>query len=140
MANYYATARSNYFRVKDPQKFEEWCNEIGVQMITKEEKKKKGTIVHCGFLCNGDDSGSMPYYVYNQETGEERDITIEKELAEHLMDDEVAILMETGAEEMRYLTGYAIAINSKGETNSIGLEDIYDMAKKLGKNITRAEY
>jgi len=37
MANYYATSRSNYFKVKDNEKFKEFCGEIGVEMITQED-------------------------------------------------------------------------------------------------------
>ena len=36
MANYYATARSNYFRVKDSIAFERWVNSIdGLGIFTE---------------------------------------------------------------------------------------------------------
>jgi hypothetical protein len=48
--------------------------------------------------------------------------------------------MESGAEKLRYIAGYAVAYNSKGETVSLNLDDIYDKAKSLGTNITTATY
>ena len=35
MANYCATTRSNYFRVKDAAAFEAWCNERNLDFWTK---------------------------------------------------------------------------------------------------------
>ncbi len=61
-------------------------------------------------------------------------------LAAYLKDDEVAVLMEVGSEKLRYLCGFATAVNSKGETVSISLEHIYELARKLGPNITPAQY
>jgi hypothetical protein len=29
MSNYYATARSSYFKVKDPEAFKNWCRSPG---------------------------------------------------------------------------------------------------------------
>jgi hypothetical protein len=62
-------------------------------------------------------------------------------VARHLADDEVAIFMEAGAEKHRYVAGNAIAINSKGEIETVFLTDIYEKAKHLSsKPITIAEY
>lgn len=48
--------------------------------------------------------------------------------------------MEVGSEKLRYLRGYATAVNSDGKTVSMSLEGIYRLAAKLGTRITRAEY
>ncbi len=48
--------------------------------------------------------------------------------------------METGAEKLRYLTGWAQAINSRGETRTLNLEDIYEIAGPLGEDITAVSY
>jgi molybdopterin biosynthesis enzyme len=58
----------------------------------------------------------------------------------HLHDEDVAVLMEAGAEKLRYVSGWAVAVNSKGDLVEIGLSDIYEKAKHLGKNITQATY
>jgi hypothetical protein len=134
MANYYAFARSNYFRVKDISKFEEFCDSLNLTVI---KDKNESNLV--GFLVE-DNDGSLPSYIYNEETDEYEDIDLAEELASHLEEDEVAIFMEVGAEKLRYLVGVAIAVNSKGEIKQVNLGEIYKLADTLGKNITIAEY
>src|SRR5437870_3479628 len=58
------------------------------------------------------------------------------ELANHLQPDHVAIVMEVGTEGSRYLTGYAYAINSRGDMREISLYKIHDLAKELGQHFT----
>ena len=48
--------------------------------------------------------------------------------------------MAVGNEALRDVTGTAVAVNSRGKTVSIDLDAIYDAARELGPNITRAEY
>ena len=45
MANYIAVSRSNYFRVKDNAKFEEWCAEYEIEWSTEDEHGE-GAHVH----------------------------------------------------------------------------------------------
>ena len=53
---------------------------------------------------------------------------------------EVAVMMEIGNERLRYMTGVAYAINSRGEQATVSLYSIYELAERLGKNVTKAEY
>ena len=136
MANYYGTTRTNYFRVKDADAFNKWIEQFsGIEII-----KKDGTV---GLLFD-DGMPTIRWVTQKEENGDEKDVEVEidfmDELAEHLADDEVAVLQEAGAEKMRYINGYAIAINNKKETKQINLDDIYALAKELGSNITKAEY
>lgn len=135
MANYCGTARSNYFRVKDKQKFAEWCNSLELEPIYTKDDLTKDEL--CGFLVNTE-YGSIPNF--RMEGDECIDIDFIIELSTHLTDGEVAIVMEIGAEKMRYLQGFAEAVNSKGETAIVTLDDIYDKAKILGSNITDVSY
>jgi hypothetical protein len=141
MANYYATARSNYFAVKDETTFRQWAESIGLMVfepthahVTADGIPRfaiaPGDGDECGWFCTR----------YDEETDEHDDVDLTKELASHLRDDEVAILMETGSEKLRYLRGYATAVNSAGKSVHMSLEGIYARARKLGSNITRAEY
>lgn len=65
-------------------------------------------------------------------------------LTEHLAEGEVAILMEAGAEKLRYITGWAQAISWDGRVNTVSLDDIYaKAAAEFGvdiDSITRAAY
>ncbi len=141
MANYYATARSNYFAVKDETTFRQWAESIGLMVfepthanVTSDGIRRfaiaPGDGDECGWFCTR----------YDEETDEHEDVDLTAELAAHLRDGEVAILMEVGSEKLRYLCGYATAVNSDGKTVSMSLEGIYARAAKLGTHITRAEY
>jgi len=141
MADWYGTARSNYFAVKDKEKFQEFCNKWDVEMINKNNKY--------GFLCTQDDKGGLPSFLEQEEDEDGQKLLEPKELgmddfvdelATHLKPGHVAVLVEIGAEKYRYLTGYALAINSKGKTESINIGDITELAKKLGKHITEPQY
>jgi hypothetical protein len=148
MATYTSSARTNYFRVKDVDAFNKWIKQFsGLETIVQE---RQGTV---GILF---DDG-VPTYRWGTEPieGDEIDLTLPslptrmadeveidfmEELALHLADEEVAVLQEVGAENLRFVNGYAIAVNNKGERRDISLENIYDLAKELGSNITKAEY
>ena len=136
MANYYSTSRTNYFRVKDNDAFNQWAEQFsGIEIIEKD-----GTV---GLLFD-DGVPNCRWETEDADGNEQNDVEVEidfmDELAEHLADNEVAILQEAGAEKLRFINGYAIAINNKKETKQINLDDIYALAKELGSNITKAEY
>jgi hypothetical protein len=57
-----------------------------------------------------------------------------------MADGAEAVHLEAHHQARRYVTGTAVAVNSRGKTVSIDLDAIYDAARELGSNITRAEY
>ncbi len=133
MANYSGWARSNYFSVNDPEAFKAWCNKRGVHYEHTGDEQDLWAI-----FGPDDDYGVWP--CNDPET--EEPIDVAHELSEHLAKGEVAILMEIGNEKLRYLTGYAVAINSEGDERRCSLSDIYDLAEQIGdvSNITTCEY
>jgi hypothetical protein len=132
MANYCSTARTNYFRVKDVDAFNAWAKEYEdnyrVEVVDKEDT----------FAILFDSESGIP--TSREVDGDYDDIDFMDELSKHLADDEVAILHEAGAEKLRYINGFAIAINNKAERRVVSLDDIYTFAKELGKNVTLAQY
>lgn len=135
MANYYGNSRSNYFKVKNKENFEEFIDSIeGLELINDNENR-------VGFLVVNE-SGSIPCERYNEENDEYVDIDFNQELAQHLQDGEVAIYQEVGAEKLRYLVGYSVAVNSKGEVATVNINDIYRIAQEElgGQDITTCEY
>lgn len=50
------------------------------------------------------------------------------------------MLLEVGAEKLRYLTGTAVAVNSRGEQVGLSLDEVYARAAHLGATITTAHY
>jgi hypothetical protein len=136
MANYYASARTNYFAVKDVELFEKAMEKIpGIEVI----KREQDGIVLVGLLAS-DDDGSFPIFVWNEELDQDEELDWEQIFADHLQDDWVAVMMEVGHEKLRFLNGYTIAYNNKKETVGISLDGIYGLAKSLGSNITEATY
>ena len=133
MANWYGTARSNYFRVKDNAAFLIWTDALNLDSFQDKEGRYA--------IAASSDQG-WPSSYYDAELGEDFDLDLPMELATHLADGEVAILMEVGNEKLRFLTGYAVAVNSKGDLVSVGLDEIYQKAATAFNNhdITRAEY
>lgn len=137
MANYYATARSNYFQVKDLEAFKEWAQERNLRVLQTNSDPNMVGVCPSDSL---DDGGWPTCEVHDEETNTITEVDLFKELSKHLKDDHVAVLIEIGNEKLRYLTGYAVAINSDGEAGSVRLDEIYEQAAELGKNVTRAEY
>jgi hypothetical protein len=135
MATYYETARTNTFLVKDIEAFKTRLELFtALEVVTSEHEGK--TYV-C--LLNSNENG-FPFDVYDDILGEYVEIDWEGIFSQHLQDGSVAIIMGAGAEKLRYIHGYAVAFNNKGETRQIHLVDIYKIAEELGKDIKKAEY
>lgn len=133
MATYHASSRANFFRVKDAAKFLTWAERHGVTVHRPHRDGEYFTM-----MPDDSDSGTFP----NIDPDSDEEIDFPAELATHLHEDSVAVILETGAEKLRYLHGHAIAINAQGETVQISLHDIYTLAVRRfpGKEVTRAEY
>lgn len=133
MANYTAAARSNYFRVKNPKAFRRWCDRLNLDIIQPDEG---GPEPFFAITPSDDDTGCWPSF--HPESDEEIDIN--HEFAPHLDPRDVAILMQSGHEKLRYITGFAIAVHADGRTLSISLHDIYDRAREeFGQDLSITE-
>ena len=142
MANYYSSCRSNYFRVSQPAKFIEWVHRTPYLMYEEKTRSAEENDMVVMIYVEDPDGGGWPSWAWDEENDEEYEIDITEELSQFICDDDVAILFEVGAEKLRYLTGYATAVNSKGETLHVNICDIYDVVKSNWglENILSAEY
>lgn len=137
MANYYSKGRTNHFAVKDPEAFQAEVTPLVEEgEVIREERDGVD-----GFILLFPEG--IPTQVWNPED-EEADEPMEIDwvslISGHLADGEVCVIQEIGWERLRYLTGYAVAFNNKGEKENINIYNIYDQAKELGTRITQAEY
>lgn len=136
MANWYGSSRSNYFRVKDCDAFLKWTEKRGLGVFKNSEDAALFAI-HSG---DSTDSGSWPSYDLESDT----EIDLVAELAQHLPKRQIAVLMEIGAEKLRYLTGIAIAVNHRGRAAVVSLDDVYRKAARTfhvpENEITQAAY
>jgi hypothetical protein len=131
MANFYGTGRTNYFKVRDVDKFKDWAEAFGAEVAEKEGR-------FALLPGEGCDDNCLPSRFDDKD---EELIHIYDELHQHLADGEVAVVMEAGAEKLRYVSGWAMAINHKGESVCVGLTDIYELAeKKFGVKPTECSY
>ena len=136
MADYYAETRSNYFKVRDEVAFRAWATLREVEVW---DEDRNGQKYFCIAMDDPDRKGWYTF-IYDAETDEITKVRAEQELAAHLQDGSVAILMEIGSEGDRYLAGKSIAVNSRGETATVDLRDIMESAETLGEEVTEAEF
>lgn len=137
MADYIASARSNYFVVKDSTAFEAWCVKRDLEFWSGDSKYPNSYAVAPSRDC---DHGTWPWH---ETDDEDHTLVIFDEIVPHLVDGQVAIFIEAGAEKLRYIAGTAIAIHSSGERVDLSLSEIYDKARSaFGEDavITAAEY
>lgn len=118
MANYYASARTSYFKVKDEIKFREWAKSRTLEVWeTTENDPYTDKLFALG--PNRNDAGFASLYLDDDElTSDECEpfdgqVDITEELREHIADDWAAIYVEAGSEKLRYVIGLAAVITSK---------------------------
>lgn len=140
MANYTAVARSNYFEVRDKETFIAWVSTLpGVVAETERSEDGGERFV---LLCADGDCGGWPSFRMYDDGRDDEEIDLPAELAEHLAEGSVAVLEEAGSEKLRYIVGYAIAVNHEGEVLSVSLRDIYGKIEDAGwgRDVSRASY
>lgn len=137
MANYYGSARSNRFRVKDVDAIVEAFGPYEVEVFVDDAAESIVTL-----LARDSDGAGWPTFVYVEEPEDSPDdfeeyveIDYPALIAPHLAEGSVAILFEAGAEKLRYLVGTAWAINAAGETRSISLDQMFETAKEIGPEV-----
>ncbi len=119
MANYYGSCRTNYFRVKDEEAFKAWVEELpGV--VAVEEGGRFALLEEYG---EGWHEAGEKY---------DYDVDVIDDVIPHLAPGEVAVFQEVGAEKLRYLVGYSVAVNDKGEKLWVDIEDIYKKVEAAG--------
>ncbi|MFZ5497280.1 MAG: hypothetical protein ACOZE5_18310 [Verrucomicrobiota bacterium] len=134
MANFYCTARTNYFAVKNEKKFLAWVAQREITAVRSQEQSSQFAL----FPGESDDGGAFPNY--DCETDDEIDFVAE--LAGHLRKGSVAVIVEAGAEKLRYISAHATAVAADGRRVDMDLNEIYTRAvETLGaKKLSRAEY
>jgi hypothetical protein len=131
MANYYGSARTNYFRVKDIEAFKAEVEAYPLVVVSRDDNPDFIAL----FISDDDDEGSFPWCDYYTEDAEGDEINWTEIFGRHLQVNSVVIIQEVGNEKLRYFGGIAVAINSKGEEITININSIFDQATALGEVI-----
>lgn len=135
MAEYICAIRTNYFHVKDEEKFRDFADNIYCgdgDFEVWEDKDKEGKTVF-GFGCCSAISGIIT------DSDEEDDNTAYDrfidELQKLVAEDDAVIIYEVGREKLRYLNGLATIITSDGYKYL----DISDESVKLAREMLKNE-
>lgn len=141
MANWYGSARSSYFRVRNEEEFRAWVEKRELQILF--EDKGRFAIAPA----DSSDTGGWSNWEKNPDPNPDAEeliaIDFIGELTGQLAEGEVAVIMETGAQKLSYLTGNAVAVHSSGETVSLDLNNIYALAAErfnVDPETIKAEY
>lgn len=143
MSNYYANARTNYFRVTDEEKYNELFKKLvgdngeEVYDFTKEENGVKlhgfGCYGSIDFLVSSPDAEDPEYYF---------DFFL-KELQKILPEDEAFIYLENGHEKLCCVSGFSIIV-TKDKIESVDIRaTALEKAKEMLNNkdfTTQMEY
>jgi hypothetical protein len=157
MANYYGNGRSNYVHFTDIEKVRRIVAIYGCAIPKDEDDKgwailaetEHGDVDGSKYIGQDDDEDikELIELGFIKDASEITDDMFElpdfmKTLAPFIPDGEVLVWQHVGNEKLRYLQGYAVAINNKGEIKSLNIDNIYTMAEELGdpSKISRAEY
>ena len=131
MANFYGSGRTNYFRVKDADAFREEMNRFSSIEIHNPSGGVSSDSF-CILVVDGDGYGGFPSEIWEEDQhgdGYPVEVDFYEIVAKHLADNEVAIFQHIGAEKLRYLTGYSIAVTNDdvGEPQfiTVSIDDIY---------------
>lgn len=115
MSAYCGYGRSNYFRVRDTAAFNAALPD-GFELVT-DRHGRVAVLSHTG-------RGDWMYYDEDTDT----DVDVTDTVVEHLASGEVAVFESIGYEKLRYLNGYATAVNSLGDVVTIDIGDVYQKA------------
>lgn len=132
---YYAVAKSNYFRVKNEDEFKEWAESISLTVYDKTIITEEGTVIKKFMITPDNEEGGWPVAICNEDIDDYMDCDVAEDLAKFLEDEEVAILIQVGNEGIRHIEGFVTAINNKEQRIDQALSDITARAGVLGDNI-----
>src|SRR5690606_5293853 len=104
--NYVEIARTNRFAVKDAEAFATWLDSVyGLQY---ERQDNEFTLYMDEGVPTTRDVGD-----------DDVEIDLMLEVSSFLIPGQIAVLEASGHEGLRYVTGYAVAVNAYGETRSV---------------------
>ena len=119
MANWYGATRTNYFRVKDEERYQQIFSRLtGSEPIEDFTNENNGKIWHgFGAYCD-------IYYLKENTTDDIEDISVLlKDISSILTDDSVFVITCVGNEKLRYLTGICNMVFPNGKILRCDLAD-----------------
>lgn len=126
MANWFGAARTNYFRVRDPEAFAKWARACSLSTLRLEQ-------IDLWAVVSETDTGAWPSSVEDPEVEcGYRHFDLITELLTHVMPGEVVVCVEVGARSVHRLSANATAFKagaSPPDQITFSLDDIYLLAE-----------
>lgn len=141
MANYCCAVRTNYFRVKDEDKFTEFMNNVVAECEVNVWRKELLDQTYFGFGCYGQINGvRVQDDDPNNADPEDEEISYDAfidDLQDLVEDGDAIIIFESGNENLRYVVGEALVITAT-DYQFINLDDV--AVEAAGKLLGRHDY
>jgi hypothetical protein len=137
MSNWHGTALSNFFRVKDLAGFKSMVEK---ELPGVEVREGAATGPNDGRVCvvasRDSDNGGWPTWIVDPDDHEDEvEVDMPRSISQHLVEGEIVVLMQSGADRLKYVTGDSVAFDHTGKCVSVSLNDVYKKARrKFGKN------
>ena len=132
MSTYYGCCVSNFFKVKDLEKFEEWISKFPELETFGGETKE--------YVAFGSMNTGIPEYMPTDDDEGSIQVEFIIDLYKHLQEGEVAIVQEVGSEKLKCLIGFSVAIDWQGNTKYFSISDVYEWVNnKYGRDISRCD-
>jgi hypothetical protein len=128
MANWSGAARSNYVEIENFEGLTKALDPFSVEIC-----EGSGENMFC-FLSKDEDCGCWPgsatVDVGDGQEWQEEEVEFDPsvQICPFMKEGEILVMMETGSEKLRYLTGHANAYNKNGDCVSVSINDIYEKA------------
>lgn len=139
MSSWYGTARSNYVKIDDMAGLEAALKPFCVKITPQDTDP---AVVY--FTPEDSDTGGWQTFSSDDDDGEEIEFNPVEHICPFMADGQVLVMMEAGAERLRYVTGEAQAYNKQGDFVCLSLSDIYAKAAEAfgvpKASITTATY
>lgn len=126
MASWSGAARTNYFSVKNLEAFKKTLEPVMGEIEVAASPKRPRKVA----LLAVSEYGDFPSRYWDEDSGEDIDFDLVDVVSEHLVRGEIAVFQTAGAEKLRYVTGHAVAVDSRGRRVSVDLDAIYQMAAR----------
>lgn len=139
--NYYETGRTNYVKWKSVDDLETFCGSlIPAPVFSYDPDGSVALLFEEGVPSAVDDTVEG----FDRES---EDIDLAAELSMLLEPGQTLVMQASGHEGLRYVSGYAWAVNHRGDRVDVSLNDIYEKAKEIARTkeaddlpIGRVEY
>ncbi len=123
MANWCGTARTNYVRVKDVDALKELLEPFEVEVYTHPTMPRYVMLTPSSMSDYGG-------FNFNNQDEDGNEVEFDwPDIAAHLDEGQILVAVEAGAEKLRYVSGFAVAVAWDGRVTDVNLNDIYEKAR-----------